>query len=420
MTMCKPRRVRVGLVSLLCAGSTYGCAGDGRTVAASAVHSAEPARGPEREPAPAPPSAPPSPGATPARRERALALHTVALEAASVYPSGEVTRILGPGCIAEVRDTSVAPGRYPLPGRACREPLKQLASSGGQEWLQAGPELWLLTAKERWRLAASLERPERVFLPSGRAGSGLVLVVPYRLQGWSAYQVSSSFEFRRSTGRGTGKLPVPAAAKADPSSAFDDFVSGCFTKTRLAEPKAFHVTADGRLLVFGTECDRDEQGLASVAESWRAGETKSTFERLPFPRPEPLLQVEVAGDTAIWAATASALIRFDGTTWHAVPLPEGISLLAAFSRSASGTLWLLTSHDQLWEQRPGQAWEARPSAPPVAGVHAIRADGDDDVWLSTDRALYSTRNIPTSTLCQSPCEEYWGETLRMSQVPRGD
>jgi len=362
------------------------------------------------------------PHAASAAAARPLLMHSITgiQGPARVHVSGPTTRIVVPSCIAELRDTTITPGPYPLPGRSCREPLQQLASFGGREWLQAGPELWVRTGSGPWHLDSTLPNADHVLFATGSNADGVVLVVPFRQRSRSDYQVSSSFELRRLGGTVRPKLPLAAGAKASPNMPFDDFISECSTKTRLATPKAFHAAADGRLQVFGTECDRDDQSLRSVTETWKAGSTTSSVEPLPFARPGRLLQVQVDNDAAIWALQSSELLHFDGTAWTETPLPPGVAEVASFSASASGTLWVLTTAGELWEHKPKQPWEARTTAAALGAVSAMSAEGDDEIWLSTDTVLSSTRPLPTGTLCQTPCLDFWHQSARMSKVPHGD
>jgi hypothetical protein len=259
-----------------------------------------------------------------------------------------------------------------------------------------------------------------VLLPSGGSASGFALVVPFRQSTLSAYQVSSSFQLRRLPGLAWAKLPVPAAAKRTPGLPFDDFVGECSTATRLANPQGLHVTSDGRVKAFGTECNRDDQSLASVVETWAPGASGSSIERLPFARADRLLRVQIKGDTDIWAAQAFGLIHFDGQSWKEIPLPAGLTALSAFSVSAVGTVWLVTNDAQLWEQRVGQEWERRTTSMIAGPVRDLFADGADELWVASEAALLSTRPLPAGELCASPCEEYWQESLRRSRIPHGD
>lgn len=373
-------------------------------------------------PIPEPVPSPPTSRAASSVPARPLLIHSVAAtpEPARVYVSGATTRILVPSCVAEVRGTTITPGSYPLPGRPCREPLQQLARFGGREWLQAGPELWVRTGSGPWHLDSTLPQADQVLFPANSSADGLALVVPFRQSGRSDYQISSSFELRRLGGTGRARVPLAAGAKASPNMPFDDFISECFTKTRLAKPKAFHIAADGRLQVFGTECNRDDQSSRSVIETWKSGSTASSVDPLPFARPGQLLQVQVDDDRSIWALQPSQLLHFDGTAWTEAPLPPGVASVSSFSASASGTLWILTTAGELWEHRPKQPWEARTTSVALQAVMAMSAEGDDEVWLSTDTELLSTRTLPTRTLCQTPCADFWHESARSSKVPHGD
>ena len=368
-----------------------------------------------------PPSAPTN-SVDPAAPTRALPLHSVATTEvpARVYVSGQATRIVVPSCIAEVHDTIITPGSYPLPGRSCREPLRQLASSGGREWLQAGPELWVRAGRGPWRLESTLPHADHVLFPTGRTADGLALVVPFRQSGRSDYQVSSSFELQRLGPTVRPKVPLAAGAKASPGMPFDDFISECFTKTRLATPKAFHATADGQLQVLGTECNRDDQSLRGVVETWNAGSVTSRIDPLPFARPERLLQVQIDNDRSMWALQSSQLLHFAGTGWTDIPLPPGVTSVSSFSASVSGTLWVLSTAGQLWEHRPNQPWEVRTTSVALEAVSAMSADGADEIWLSTDTALFSSRPLATSPLCRTACTDFWHEGARMSKVPHGD
>lgn len=371
-----------------------------------------------RKPTPAPAHAP----ATLDTQPRALALHQIAATQAParVYASGGTTRILTPSCIAEVRSAVLTPASYPLPGRTCREPLKQMVRMSGREWLQAGPELWVRTGEAPWRLDSTLSKADHILFPSGNGAGGLALVVPFRQAARSDYRASSSFELRSIGGGWPSKVPVAASAKATPNLSFDDFMSECFTKTRLATPLAFSISADHQLQVFGTECNRDDQSLRGVIETWKSGSTTSTVEPLPFKRAEPLLQVQVVDDRAAWALQSSQLLHFDGSSWSDVPLPPHTSSVASFAISESGTVWLLDSNHLLWERKAQGSWEARPTSASLESVRAISADGDDDIWLSTDAALLSSRTLPASSLCQTICDDFWHENVRLSQVPHGD
>jgi hypothetical protein len=376
----------------------------------------------ESKPNPKPVASPPTSSMAAAAPTRPLPLHSVATTQvpARVYVSGATTRILVPSCIAEVHDTTITPGSYPLPGRSCREPPQQLASFGGRQWLQAGPELWVRTGSGAWNLESTLPRADHVLLPTGSSADGLALVVPFRQSGRSDYQASSSFELRRLGRTVRPKIPLPAAAKASPNLPFDDFISECSTKTRLATPKAFHVTADGALQVLGTECDHNDQSLRSVVETWKAGSATSSVEALPFTRPDRLLQVQVDNDRSIWALQSSQLLHFDGAGWTDVPLPPAAPTVSLFSASATGTLWVLTTTGELWEHKPGQTWEARTTSLALPAVSAMSAEGDDEIWLSTDTALFSTRSLATGSLCRTPCADFWRESARSSKVPHGD
>jgi hypothetical protein len=353
---------------------------------------------------------------------RPLVLHTIASTQvpARVYVGDATTRILVSSCIAEVSDTTITAGHYPLPGRACREPLQQLASFGGREWLQAGPEVWVRTSSGPWHLDTTLQHADHVLFPTGGTAGSLALVIPFRQSARSDYQVSSSFELQRLGGSGRPKMPLAARAQASANMPFDDFISECFTKTRLATPKAFRATTDGQLQVLGTECDRDDQSLGSVIETWRAGSTTSSVEALPFARPERLLQAQVDNENSIWALQSSQLLHFDGTAWSEMPLPAGVASVTSFSASASGTLWVLASTGELWERRSGQPWEARTTSVALEAVSRMAAEGDDTIWLSTETALFSSRALPTGPLCQTPCADFWHESARLSRIPHGD
>lgn len=401
------------LVLAACAGSVSPTAPPAPTVSVSSATVQEDRKPP---PALADDSTRPNPP------QRPLVLHKIATTEtpAHLSYSGTTTRILVPSCIAEVRDGVVTPGSYPLPGRACREPLKQLASSGGRQWLQAGPELWVRTDKAGWRLDSTIPNADHVLLPAGGATVGLAVVVPFRQAARSDYQVSSSFELHRVGGASSGKVPLAAAAKGNPNLSFDDFMSECFTKTRVAIPRAFNVSSDGNLQVFGTECDRNDQSVRSVVETWKLGSTSSTVTPLPFTRAEQLLQVAIVNDHEMWALQSSQLLRFDGATWSEALLPPGVTSVAALAASDSGTLWVRTSSNLLWERKVNGRWEARPASESLESIGEMSAEGEDDIWLSTDTSLLSSRALPPSNLCQTPCSDFWHESARLSQVPHGD
>lgn len=376
----------------------------------------------EGRPGPPPAAAAPSDGVPSGALTRPLLLHTVAATQgpARVYPGDATTRILVPSCLVEVHDKTVTQGTYPLAGRSCREPLQQLASFGGREWLQAGPELWVRSDGGPWHRDSTLLHADHVLFPTGSTAEGLVLVVPFRQSARSDYQASSSFELQRIGASVRRKVPLPASAKANPNMPFDDFMSECFTKTRLAAPKAFQVTADARVQAFGTECNRDDHSLRSVVETWKPGTTTSTVEPLPFKRPEALIQAQVDNDRSIWALQPSQLLHFDGVAWAEVPSPPGAPSLKSFSASASGTVWVLTQANELWERKAGQPWEARTTSLALESVRTMSAEGDDGIWLSTDTSLLSTRALPTNQLCKTPCDDFWHESNRMRGVPHGD
>jgi len=336
-----------------------------------------------------------------------------------VVAGNETTQILSEDCIATVRAASITKGGYPLPGRTCREPLKELWQFGNERWLLAGIDLWHQQPSGAWSHTATLPNADQVMLPLHLDDYGLALVVPYRQPTRKSYQASVSYELRLIAGKKWPRMPKPALAKAPPGHAFDNFMGACETTTRLAAPRAFHVTKDHRVMVFGTECDRTSNVLSAVVEEWAFDSADSTIRNLPFREHEALVAAKVRDDDDIWLASTRSLLHFDGHSWAEVAGPGGMSGIFDLSLSPKGTIWLLTTDNRVWRKRSGAAWLEQTTAP-VRLAERLFADGEDDVWLSTGPALLSTRPLAESDLCEASCQDFWQQEGRLRRLPVGD
>jgi hypothetical protein len=271
-------------------------------------------------------------------------------------------QILTQDCLATVHAGSIEPGRYPLPGRACREPLQQSWEVRGSAWLLAGQDLWQRHQEGGWEKRATLAGAERVFLPTRVDEVGLALVAPYRQRTRSAWQSSSGLELRALPGR--PPVRVPRLAVAPPPHAgqpsLDDYAGSCFTRTRLSLPRGFHVTKDGKAMIFGSECDRSTLEVRGTVESWRLGEAQTTLELLPFPSPQSVSEAQLRDDDDLWVAGDQDLLHFDGKAWAIVPGPQGVAPITHFAVSPTGAIWLSVG-TELWNKPAGATWQRQAS-----------------------------------------------------------
>ena len=103
----------------------------------------------------------------------------------------------------------------------------------------------------------------------------------------------------------------------------------------------------------------------------------------------------------VWAASRTALLRFDGTRWASVPdLPDG-GTQTVFVDSA-GRIWLATRDSVLMAARPGMAFQ--PMGVKIGTVAQFAEAGDGSIWLAE-----TTRSVRRIWQAMAPTTEAGAE-----------
>lgn len=206
-------------------------------------------------------------------------------------------------------------------------------------------------------------------------------------------------------GQKSGPAPKPAKPAKLPPGTF-----GCKSSVRAS---AMAATPNGYLFIAGNPCDPSlfknaTSGL--VVERWVPNKQESVIDSISAPTDVDYSAESftvLSGNEAYLLVTKSTknkidgrlILAFDGTNWSPLSLPTDVSP-NVISATTDGTIWLGSTHGQIWKKPRGDKWAqvflppdimAKHSPSPANGDSAaakprtfpieLTAVGNDDVWF---------------------------------------
>ena len=173
----------------------------------------------------------------------------------------------------------------------------------------------------------------------------------------------------------------------------------------------------GELLIAG---DVDKDQLAYLAR-WKPGgrEPKVTLLGSGHCHPSALASEGGSRLLVVGSATddAACAMRFDGTSWSPIALPDGHNAATSYARAPDGSEWITMRRgkvDRLWTRSRDEAWQPIPFPPDLLpGLKDLSASvfvqPDGHVWLSVHARVCTgyhesllTTETPRRGICLLP------------------